>query len=73
MRVIGTLIVFVLAALPAVFAGWPGLAPSWFDGDFRGIPMSVVAMSGLMAVFIVLAGVCSLIARTGRIAGQEDA
>lgn len=62
-RVLGTLIVIILCALPAVFAGRPGIAPAWFDQSWRGAPLSVLAMCGLMLAFIVLAGLCSLAAR----------
>ena len=69
MRAIATLIIVALVSLPSLFAGWPGLAPSWFDERRWGVPMSVIAMSGLMLVFIVLAGLCSLAARDRRLPG----
>ena len=71
MRTIGALVVIVLCALPGLFAGWPGLAPGWFAGELGGVPLSVVAMVGSMAVFVVLAGLCSAAARDGKIVERE--
>ena len=67
MRILGTLIVIVVCILPALFAGWPGTAPAWFDSLWRGAPLSVVAMSALMLVFVFLAGLCSLAAKNARL------
>jgi hypothetical protein len=65
-RAIATLIIVLIALLPSLYAGWPGVAPGWFDARQWGVPVSVLAMSGLMAVLIVLAAVCSAIARSSR-------
>ena len=71
MRLIGTLIVVILCALPAIFAGWPGLAPGWFDGAWQGVPGSILAMSVLMLAFVLIAGVCGAIARGASAADRE--
>lgn len=71
MRLIATLIVIVLCAVPAVFAGWPGLAPAWFDVTWQGIPGSVLAMSALLLAFVLIAGVCGSIARGASAADRE--
>jgi hypothetical protein len=70
-RAIATLIVIVLVSLPSLYAGWPGVAPGWFDQRQWGVPMSVIVMSALMIVFILLAGLCSLAAKGGRLPGSE--
>ncbi len=56
MRTIGAIIVIVLGVLPALFAGFPDLAPAWFRQTVGGVPLSVVFMSVVMLVFVVLAG-----------------
>jgi hypothetical protein len=71
-RAIATLVVIVLVSLPSIFAGWPGAAPDWFDVRRWGVPSSVIAMSALMLVFIVLAGVCSLAARGRGLPGAGE-
>jgi len=71
MRAIATLIIVVLVSLPSLYAGWPSLEPGWFAERYAGVPISVIFMSGLMVVFIVLAGLCSLAARGGRRPGAE--
>ena len=63
MKTIAALLAIVMAALPSLFAGWPGLAPAWFDRQWQGVPLSVVFMSGLMLAFVVLAGICSAISK----------
>lgn len=65
MRAIAALIVIILGCLPAVFAGEPGSAPSFFDSTLGGVPFSVIVMSAIMVVFIFLAGWCSGLARQG--------
>ncbi len=71
MRSLVALIVIVLGALPALYAGLPGLAPGWFDQRYMGVPMSVLAMSALMVIFVILAAVCSSAARGQRLHGEE--
>ncbi len=69
MRLLATLIVVALVALPSVFAGWPGHNPAAFAARVGGVPASVIFMSLLMAVFVGLAGWCSRAAsRDGRAA-----
>ncbi len=63
MKTLLALVVIVLGALPAVYAGWPGLAPGWFDAVWQGLPAGVLAMSALMAVFVILAALCSAASR----------
>jgi len=70
-RLIGTLIIILLAALPALFAGWPGRAPAFFSSLWHGAPGSIVVMSGLMLAFVVLAGICGIIARKAVAADEE--
>ena len=64
MRTLGTIIVIVLCGLPALFAGWPTVAPAWFDNLWNGVPQGILAMSGLMLAFVLLAGFCSLAAKS---------
>jgi hypothetical protein len=71
-RAILTLIIIILVSLPSLFAGWPGTAPGWFDGHQWGVPLSAIAMSALLAVFVVLAGLCSLAARGARRSGAGE-
>ena len=70
MRTIAAFIVIIVCALPALFAGWPGLAPDWFDERWRGAPVSVLVMCGLMIVLVVMARVCSGAAKGKRLPGQ---
>ena len=70
-RLIATLIIVVLAGMPALFAGWPGTAPAWFDISWRGIPLSILAMSALLLSFVLIAGVCGVIARGASAADRE--
>jgi hypothetical protein len=70
-RAIATLIIIVLVSLPSLFGGWPGLEPGWFDERQWGVPLSVIFMSGLMLLFMILAGLCSLAAKGGRMPGAE--
>lgn len=63
MRALGTFAVIILCGLPALFGGWPSVAPRWFNELWQGAPLSVVAMSGLMLAFVLLAGFCSIAAR----------
>ncbi len=72
MRVLATLIIIILAGLPALLAGWPGMAPGSFDGLWKGIPVSIAAMSLLLLAFVVIAAVCGVIAR-GASAGDKAA
>lgn len=62
-RVVGALIIIILAGLPVLFAGWPDKSPAFFAGSWNGIPGSIAAMSLLLAVFVVIAAVCGAIAR----------
>lgn len=62
-RVLATLVIIVLAGLPAVFAGWPAHTPPVFDSLVSGVPGSVAAMSLLLLAFIVIAAICGVIAR----------
>ena len=71
LRILAFLIVIVIVSLPSLFAGLPGLAPDWFDRRWQGVPLSVVAMSGLMLVFVLLAGVCSAAAKDKRLPGAN--
>ena len=66
MRLIATLIIVVLAGLPALFAGWPGKSPAAFTALWNGIPGSIAAMSLLLLAFVVLAGICGVLARNAR-------
>jgi hypothetical protein len=70
-RAIATLIIIVIALLPSLYAGWPGMAPGWFDERRWGVPLSVIAMCALMATAIVLAGICSVLARSRRLGGED--
>jgi hypothetical protein len=70
-RAIATLIIIVIALLPSLYGGWPGMAPDWFDRHAWGVPLGVIAMCALMAATIVLAGVCSLLARSRRLGGED--
>ena len=63
MRLLATLVVVVLVALPSIFAGWPGAEPGFFDARIGGVPGSVLAMVLLLAVFVPIAGWCSRAAR----------
>ncbi len=63
MRTLGTIVVVVLCALPALFAGWPQAAPSWFNDLWHGVPLGIVAMSSLLLAFVILAGLCSAAAK----------
>ncbi len=56
MRTIGAIVVILLGALPALFAGFPGLAPGWFAGRAWGVPNSVLIMCVVMAIYVALAG-----------------
>ena len=71
MRLIATLIIVIMAGLPALFAGWPGTEPAWFDITWQGIPGSVLAMSVLLLAFVLIAGVCGAIARGASAADRE--
>ncbi|HEY5410362.1 MAG TPA: hypothetical protein VIJ94_06515 [Caulobacteraceae bacterium] len=71
MRLIATLIIVILAGLTALFAGWPSLTPAWFGGLIHGVPGSVVAMSGLLLAFVIIAGFCGAIARNASAADRE--
>ena len=71
MRSLAALVVIVLAALPALFAGVPGTEPAWLYGSLGGVPMSVVFMCVLMAVFVVLAAICSNAAKGHQLHGED--
>ena len=70
MRLLATLVVIILCGLPALFAGWPALEPAWFSSLLHGVPLSVVAMSGLLLAFVILAGFCSAAAKAARDGGR---
>jgi hypothetical protein len=69
-RVVGTLIIIILAGIPALFAGAPQLAPEVFLVRVAGVPLGVGLMCLLMLVFVALAGVCS--AAAGKSAGLRN-
>ena len=71
MRSLAALVVIVLAGLPALFAGVPGTEPAWFYGSLGGVPISVVFMCVLMAVFVVLAAICSNAAKGQTLHGED--
>ncbi len=60
LRTIGALVAIILCALPALFAGIPGLQPAWFSDRLAGVPLSVVVMAALMLVFVILARLFSV-------------
>jgi hypothetical protein len=62
-RVLATLVIIVLAGLPALFAGWPAHTPAFFDTVVGGVPGSIAAMSLLLLAFVVIAAICGVIAR----------
>lgn len=59
MRTIAAVIVILVCALPALFAGLPDLAPAWFAVRWGGAPLGVLFMCALMALLVVMAFVCS--------------
>lgn len=69
MRALGTVIVIILCGLPALFAGWPQVAPAWFNDLWNGAPLGILAMSGLLLAFVIIAGFCSAAAKA---AGRGD-
>jgi len=71
-RVLATLIIIILAGLPALFAGWPGDTPAFFDSLSNGVPGSIAAMAVLLLAFVVIAAVCGVIARSAN-AGDKEA
>ena len=71
MRLIATLIIIIIAGLPALFAGWPGKSPGLFDARIAGIPGSVLVMSLLLLAFILIAALSSGVARKANAADQE--
>ncbi len=73
MRLFATLIIIILCGLPALFAGWPGHAPDAFDARYGGVPGSILAMSGLLLAFVVIAGICGVIARNSSGAPDREA
>lgn len=66
MRAIATLVIVLISLSPSLFAGLPDTAPTWFADRHWGIPASVILMCALMAALVVLAGVCSALARSRR-------
>ena len=72
MRSLAALVVIILAVLPALFAGLPATAPGVFAESRWGVPVSVIFMSVLMAVFVLLASLCSNAAKGTRLHGTED-
>ncbi len=72
MRSLAALVVIILAVLPALFAGLPAMAPGVFAESRWGVPVSVIFMSVLMAVFVLLASLCSNAAKGTRLHGTED-
>ncbi len=73
MRLLATLVIIILCGLPALFAGWSGDAPAVFDARFGGVPGSVLAMSALLLAFVVIAGICGVIARNSSGAPDREA
>ena len=71
MRLIATLIIIIIAALPALFAGWPGASPAIFDDRIGGVPGSVLIMGLLLLAFVIIASVSSGIARRAGDADKE--
>ncbi len=71
MRLIATLIIIIIAGLPAVFAGWPSASPALFDGRIGPVPGSILVMSLLLLAFVVIAAVSSGIARRAGDADRE--
>lgn len=71
MRLIGTLIVVILIAVPAILAGWPSATPAWFGDLIGGVPGSIMAMSALLLAFVLIAGLCGAIARGASAADRE--
>ncbi len=63
MRTFATLIIIVLGVLPALFAGLPGITPGWFDQRVMGAPAGVLAMCALLVLFVLIAALCSAVAR----------
>jgi membrane protein implicated in regulation of membrane protease activity len=70
-RLLATLIIIILCGLPALFAGWPGDAPAFFDARLGGVPGSILAMSGLLLAFVVIAAVCGVITRRDSASDRE--
>lgn len=71
MRLLATLIIIILCGLPALFAGWPADAPAAFAASYGGVPGSILAMSGLLLAFVVIAAVCGVITRGDGAQGPE--
>ena len=71
MRLIATLIIIIIAGLPALFAGWPGDSPPLFDSRIGPVPGSILVMSLLLLAFVVIAGFSSGIARRAGDADKE--
>jgi hypothetical protein len=71
LRTISAIIVIIVCALPALFAGLPGAAPGWFDARFQGAPQGVLFMCGLLALLVVMAVVCSEAAKDRPLPGKE--
>ncbi len=71
MRLIATLIIIIIAGLPALFAGWPGDTPALFDSRIGPVPGSILVMSLLLLAFVIIAAVSSGIARRAGDADKE--
>ncbi len=71
MRLIATLIIVIIAGLPALFAGWPARTPALFDSRIGPIPGSILVMSLLLLAFVVIAAVSSGVARRAGDADKE--
>ncbi len=71
MRLIATLIIVVLAGLPALFAGWPAKTPASFSALWNGVPGSIVVMSLMLLAFVFIAAICGVIARNARALDRE--
>ena len=69
-RLLATLVIIVLAGSVALLAGWPANTPAVFDSSVHGVPGSIAAMGVLLLSFIVIAGICGVIARG---AGKSEA
>ena len=70
LRTIAAVIVILVCALPALFAGLPGTEPGWFDVSWQGAPLCIVAMCGLMAFLALMAKVCAEVSKDRPLPGR---
>ena len=57
-----TIIVVGLYTLIPFFAGQPASAPTFFELDFAGVPMSALFVGALLAIFPIICWISSLMA-----------